>query len=112
MLSFLKYMELKDHLNHLKHKLKTPLCDEERLSVLDEIQEITKKMMGQLSVLQPGISEDAGAAGVASAGPTNVVSSGAITGTGGKGGEPGVYLRKKKKTPIVLPMGKRNPPRM
>lgn len=112
MLSFAQYMVHKDTLNHLKHKLKTPLSDKERQSVFVEIEQTTKKMMGQLSILQPGISEDAGAAGVASAGPTNVVSSGAIAGTGGKGGEPGVYLRKKKKTPVVLPMGKRNPPRM
>ena len=45
-----------------------------------------------------------------SAGPTNVVGGGAIAGTGGKGGEPGVYL-KKKKNPIILPMGRRNPPK-
>jgi hypothetical protein len=32
-----------------------------------------------------------------SAGPTNVVSSGAVAGTGGKGGEPGVHLPRKKK---------------
>ena len=43
-------------------------------------------------------------AGAVSAGPTNVVSGGAIAGTGGKGGEPGVYLKKKKSSP-VLPMG-------
>ena len=58
------------------------------------------------------VKEDGGAAGVGgSAGPTNVVGAGAIAGTGGKGGEPGVNL-KKKKNPIVLPMGKRNPPKM
>ena len=39
--------------------------------------------------------------GVASAGPTNVQSSGAIAGTGGAGGEPGVNL-KKKKTPVLM----------
>lgn len=55
------------------------------------------------------IQEDGGAAAVA--GPTNAVSSGAIAGSGGKGGEPGVNMRKKK-TPIVLPMGRRNPPKM
>lgn len=104
MLSFLQYMDHKDHLNHLKHKLKSPLSDEERQSVNDEIDQVTKILMHHLSVLQPGISEDAGA--VASAGPTNVVSSGAIAGTGGKGGEPGVYL-KKKKSSILLPMTRR-----
>lgn len=50
-----------------------------------------------------------GAMGGGSAGPTNVVGNGAIAGTGGKGGEPGVNL-KKKKTPIILPMGRRKPP--
>ena len=104
MLSFSQYMVHKDTMNHLKHKLKTPLSDEERQNVYNEIEQIRKMMMGQLSVLQPGISEDAGAA--VSAGPTNVVSSGAIAGTGGKGGEPGVYL-KKKKSPILLPMTRR-----
>jgi hypothetical protein len=49
-----------------------------------------------------------GAAGVASAGPTNVVGGGAIAGTGGKGGEPGVYLKKKKAhNPVMMGMGKR-----
>jgi hypothetical protein len=39
--------------------------------------------------------------GVVAAAPTNVVGRGAITGTGGLGGEPGVNL-KKKKTPILM----------
>jgi hypothetical protein len=48
----------------------------------------------------------AGGGGAVSAGPTNVVSGGAIAGTGGKGGEPGVYLKKKKKAHDPrLPMG-------
>jgi hypothetical protein len=47
-----------------------------------------------------------GAGAVGSAGPTNVVGSGAIAGTGGKGGEPGVDLRKKKRhADPRLPMG-------
>ena len=61
-------------------------------------------------------NEDGGMGGGAmggSAGPTNVVSGGAIAGTGGKGGEPGVYLKKKKSSP-VLPMGieRRKAPKM
>ena len=39
--------------------------------------------------------------GAVSSGPTNAVSSGAIAGSGGKGGEPGVNL-KKKKTPVLM----------
>lgn len=50
-----------------------------------------------------------GMGGAVSAGPTNVVGGGAIAGTGGKGGEPGVS---KKRNPIVTPMGRRNPPKM
>ncbi len=54
----------------------------------------------------------AGAAGGGSAGPTNVVSGGAIAGTGGKGGEPGVDMRKRKKhNPILMKMGRRNLPK-
>ena len=45
--------------------------------------------------------------GAVSAGPTNAVSSGAISGSGGKGGEPGVS---KKRNPIMAPTFKRKPP--
>ena len=45
---------------------------------------------------------------VMSAGPTNVQSSGAIAGTGGRGGEPGVNP-KKKKGPVLITMAKRKP---
>lgn len=46
--------------------------------------------------------------GIAVAGPTNVVGGGAIAGTGGKGGEPGVNLRNRKnKKLIMMGMGKR-----
>ena len=51
------------------------------------------------------VSED----GVAVAGPTNAVSSGAIAGAGGKGGEPGVS--KKRKSPVIISMAKRNSPK-
>ena len=39
--------------------------------------------------------------------PTNVVGGGAIAGTGGKGGEPGVPKNRKKRNPIMMIMGKR-----
>ena len=63
------------------------------------------------------VKEDGGAGGsaggVASAGPTNVVGGGAIAGTGGKGGEPGVYLKKKKAhNPVMMGMGHRKPPKI
>jgi hypothetical protein len=46
-----------------------------------------------------------------SPGPTNVVSGGAIAGTGEKGGEPGVYMKKKKKV-VIAPMARRIKPNM
>ena len=52
--------------------------------------------------------EEMGVGAVAASGPTNVVGSGAIAGSGGKGGEPGVHLKKKKAhNPVMLPVGKR-----
>jgi hypothetical protein len=50
-------------------------------------------------------------AGACSAGPTNVVGGGAIAGTGGKGGEPGVNP-KKKKSPVLMNTLSRKPPKM
>ena len=55
------------------------------------------------------MKEDGMGAGAVSAGPTNAVSSGAIAGSGGKGGEPGVS---KKRNPIMSPTFKRNPPQL
>ena len=43
-------------------------------------------------------------------GPTNVVSTGAIAGTGEKGGEPGVDLKKRRKV-VLAPIYKRKPPK-
>ena len=59
-------------------------------------------------------NEDGGmGAGAVSAGPTNVVSGGAIAGTGGKGGEPGVNLKKKKlPSPVMIGMTSRKPPKI
>jgi hypothetical protein len=53
------------------------------------------------------VKEDGMGAGAVAGGPTNVVGGGAIAGTGGKGGEPGVDLRKHKKkiADPRLPMG-------
>ena len=50
------------------------------------------------------VNED-GAAAVA--GPTNNVGSGAVAGTGGRGGEPGVS---KKRNPILMDLFKRKKP--
>jgi hypothetical protein len=51
-------------------------------------------------------NEDGMGAGAVSAGPTNVVGTGNIAGTGGKGGEPGVNM-KKKKGPVLAPTYRR-----
>ena len=53
--------------------------------------------------------EDGGAVG--STGPGNAISTGAIAGSGGKGGEPGVNLKKKKNV-VMAPTFTRKPPKM
>jgi len=59
------------------------------------------------------VKEDGMGGGAVAAGPTNIVGSGAIAGTGGKGGEPGVYLKKKKAhNPVMMGMGSRKPPKI
>jgi hypothetical protein len=47
------------------------------------------------------INEDGMGGGAIAAGPTNVVGSGAIAGSGGKGGEPGVHMKKRKNSPVM-----------
>ena len=54
------------------------------------------------------VSEDGAMGG--SAGPTNVVSGGAIAGSGlPKGGEPGVYLPRRKKSPVMMSIRRKSP---
>jgi hypothetical protein len=106
-LSFQQFTKHQDELNHLKHKLKSPMDTNARADLLNQIDAKTKMVMQHLGKMQSGITEDAGAVG--SAGPTNVVGGGAIAGTGGKGGEPGVHLPRKKKSPIMMSMVKRKP---
>ena len=53
--------------------------------------------------------EDAGAVG--SAGPSNAISTGAIAGSGEKGGEPGVNLKKRERV-IMAPTFTRKAPKM
>lgn len=65
-----------------------------------------KKVPGKKKYEQGSCVKEDGAAAVA--GPTNAVSSGAVAGTGGAGGEPGV--KRKKINPIMLSMGKRKAP--
>lgn len=49
--------------------------------------------------------------GAAVPGPSNAVSTGAIAGTGGKGGEPGVNLKKKNRV-VMAPTFTRKPPKV
>ena len=49
--------------------------------------------------------------GAAVPGPSNAISTGAIAGSGGKGGEPGVNL-KKKKSVVMAPTFTRKSPKM
>ena len=55
------------------------------------------------------LKEDGMGGGAVAAGPTNVVGSGAIAGSGGKGGEPGVDLRKKKRNPVMGYVKRKSP---
>lgn len=57
------------------------------------------------------MGEDGGAAGAVASGPGNAVSTGAIAGTGGKGGEPGVNLKKKNRVVLMTTLT-RKPPKM
>ena len=49
--------------------------------------------------------------GALSPGPSNAISTGAIAGSGGKGGEPGVNLKKKKNV-VMAPTFTRKLPKM
>jgi hypothetical protein len=53
------------------------------------------------------VKEDGMGGGAVSAGPTNVVGGGAVAGTGGKGGEPGVS---KKRNPVMMGIERRKAP--
>ena len=57
----------------------------------------------------PNCVKEDGEGAAVSSGPTNVVGGGAIAGTGGAGGEPGVNL-KKKKSPVLMGIERRKAP--
>jgi len=65
------------------------------------------KAMGGGWRTEETVSEDGAMGG--SVGPTNVVGDGAIAGTGGKGGEPGVYLPRRKKSAILMSIRRKSP---
>lgn len=103
--TFKKFVEKQDELNHLKHKLKQSPSDEERELLNKQIGDTTNDALIHLGKLhKPTMNED----GVVAAAPTNIQSSGAIAGTGGAGGEPGV---RKKKNPILMKLIARKAPK-
>lgn len=55
------------------------------------------------------VHEDGMGGGAMGGVPANNVGSGNIAGSGGQGGEPGVS---KKRNPIMMKLGRRNPPKM
>jgi len=66
------------------------------------------KAMGGGWRTEETVNEDGAMGG--SAGPTNVVGGGAIAGSGlPKGGEPGVYLPRKKKSPVMMSIRRKLP---
>jgi hypothetical protein len=66
------------------------------------------KAMGGGWRTEETVSEDGAMGG--SAGPTNVVGGGAIAGSGlPKGGEPGVYLPRRKKSPVMMSIRRKSP---
>lgn len=62
---------------------------------------------GVRNAMKNKIHEDGMGGGAIAAGPTNIVGSGAIAGSGGKGGEPGVDMKKRKKSPVLGSIYKR-----
>jgi len=71
--------------------------------LITRLREEYKQELNQL------MNEDGMAAAV---GPTNVVGSGAIAGTGGKGGEPGVNRKKKVRSLIMMNVTRKSPARV
>jgi hypothetical protein len=101
--SFQQFRKQQDELNHLKHKLKSPMDDGVRSKLENDIDTKTKTVMQHLSKIQPGITEDIGAMG-GSAGPTNVT--GVATST-----DPvsATAVRMKKKKSSILMTIRRKP---
>lgn len=62
------------------------------------------------------VKEDGMGAGAVASGPTNTTGGGQVAGVGqppgSKSGEPGVHLPRKKKSPIMMGMGSRKPPKV
>lgn len=68
---------------------------------LMEIHYMNGDIIHMIKSFKQFLEEDGMGGGAIAAGPTNVVGSGAIAGSGGKGGEPGVHLPRKKRSPVM-----------
>ena len=73
--------------------------------LITKLREEYKDELNQL-IIENGM---AGVTAAASVGPTNVVGGGAIAGTGGAGGEPGVNRKKKVRKLILMSVTRKSP---
>jgi hypothetical protein len=96
---------------YLDEKVKQPTGDLKKACWTGYTAIGTKQKNGATVPNCVPVKEDGMGAGALSAGPTNNVGSGNIAGTGGKAGEPGVDM-KKKKTPVMISMTKRSLPKL
>ena len=98
---------MKSFKNYLEEKVKQPTGELKKACWKGYTAIGTKEKNGRTVPNCVPVKEDGAMGG--SVGPTNVVGGGAIAGTGGKGGEPGVYLPRRKKSAILMDMIKRKP---
>jgi hypothetical protein len=73
--------------------------------LITKLREEYKDELNQL-IIENGM---AGVTAAAAVGPTNVVGGGAIAGTGGAGGEPGVSRKKKVRKLILMSVTRKSP---
>jgi len=53
-LTFKDFVQVQADLNHLRHKLKSPMADEERVQLFNQISDKTKEVMHHLNILHQG----------------------------------------------------------
>ena len=94
-------------------KKKKPL-DYAAVRAASSVSKPLQKVSKHTTILhrEDNITEDGMGGGAVAAGPTNVVGGGAIAGSGGKGGEPGVDMKKRRKSPVMFNVGRRKSPKM
>lgn len=102
---------MKTFKQYLDEKVKQPTGDLKTACWKGYTAVGTKEKNGRTVPNCVPVKEDGMGAGVAVPGPTNVVGTGAIAGSGGKGGEPGVYLPRRKNSPVMLNTFRRKAPK-